>query len=65
MSSTVTVTVRCADCARVLVVYYGVPRGPEARPRLGTAARELLDWHRTLHACKGSGTHFNDRAEPR
>lgn len=66
MSSTVTVTARCADCARVLAAYYGVPRGTEGRTRIVTASRELLDWHKTLHPnCKSSGTHLTDRAEPR
>jgi hypothetical protein len=66
MSSTVTVTVRCAGCARILASYYGIPRGGEARTRLGTAASELLDWHRQLHpTCKGGGTRFAERAEPR
>jgi hypothetical protein len=66
MSSTVTVTARCADCSRVLVSYYGVPRGPEGRKRLVQATRELLDWHRAVvPTCKASGTHLTDRAEPR
>lgn len=66
MSSTVTVTVRCAGCERILATYYGIPRGPESRTRLGAATGELLDWHRLLHAnCKGGGTRFAERAEPR
>lgn len=66
MSSTVTTTVRCGDCARQLAVYHGVPRGPDARARLAQASRELLEWHRaSVPTCKASGVRFADRAEPR
>lgn len=66
MSSTVTVTVQCADCTRRLASYHGVPRGPQSRLRLVAATRDLLDWHRTLHpTCKASGTRLTDRAEAR
>lgn len=66
MSSAVTVTARCATCTRVLAVYHGVPRGPDGRTRLAAAARDLLEWHRSLHpTCKATGTHLVDRAETR
>lgn len=66
MSSTVTVTARCADCSQVLAAYYGVPRGGEGRTRLVTATRDLLAWHKAVRpTCKASGTHLTDRAEPR
>lgn len=66
MSSSVTTTVRCADCTRVLATYYGVPRGGETRARLSAAARDLLDWHRGLvPTCKATQVRMVDRAEPR
>lgn len=66
MSSSVSVTVRCTDCSRVLATYYGVPRGPEPRSRLVAASRDLLEWHRILTpTCKARAGAFSDRAEPR
>jgi hypothetical protein len=66
VSSTVTVTVRCADCGRILASYYGVPRDREARARLAAAATDLLDWHRkALARCPASSVRTTDRADPR
>lgn len=66
MSSSVTVTVRCAGCSAPLAVYYGLPRGPEVRVRLAAAAKDLAEWHgKARAACAGKGTRFSDRAEPR
>ena len=66
MSSTVTVTVKCADCGRILASYYGVPRDRSARGRLAAAATDLLDWHRRAFArCPASATRTSDRADPR
>jgi hypothetical protein len=66
MSSTVTVTARCASCQRILATWHGVPRGPDGRSRLATTSGDLLAWHKALlPTCKAAGLHFSDRAEPR
>jgi hypothetical protein len=66
MSSTVTVTVRCADCSRVLAAYYTVPRDAQARARLAAATHDLLDWHRKAsERCPATAVRTSDRADPR
>jgi hypothetical protein len=66
VSSTVTLTVSCAGCSAPLAVYYGLPRGPEARQRLAAVAKDLSEWHAKLRAsCAGKGTRLSERADPR
>jgi hypothetical protein len=66
VSSTVTVTVRCAGCSSPLAMYYALPRGPEARERLAAVAKDLAEWHAKLRAsCAGKGTRLSERADPR
>ena len=66
MSSTVTVTVRCADCGRILASYYGVPRDAQARARLAGAATDLLELHRrAVPRCPAASARSSERADPR
>lgn len=59
-------TVRCADCDRVLAVYYGVSRDRDIRVRLATAANDLLEVHkRSAPRCAATAVRTQDRADPR
>jgi hypothetical protein len=66
VSSTVTLTVRCAGCSSPLAMYYGLPRGGDVRQRLAAVAKDLSEWHAKIRAaCAGKGTRLSERADPR
>lgn len=57
MAKSLTVTIRCGACVRVLAVYPDVPADGSAEAWLRQAGEELRERHRAIHpGCKGRPT---------